>query len=761
MILRYSKYLFFLLFLLVRLVVQSQEVSGRVTYLGKGIPGVLVSLPDEGLHQESSADGRFSFPYKGHKTKLVITVQMMGFIPQKKMVTLPQSDPVILTMEEDQSTLEEVVVSGTLSEMSKKESAIPIEVFTAKFFKANPTPSMFESLQNVNGVRPQLNCNVCNTGDIHINGLEGPYTMVMIDGMPIVSGLSTVYGLTGIPQSLIERMEVIKGPASTLYGSEAVGGLINIITKSPQTAPVFSADVFMTSWAELNADLGFSAKVGKARTLAGINYFNYQLPIDNNGDGFTDKTLQHRISVFNKWTFPRQNQKTFSVAGRLFAEDRWGGQMNWSSDFRGGDSIYGESIYTKRWELFGVYDLPTTANISLQFSANGHHQDAAYGTTLFLANQYIGFAQLIWRENLGIKHKLLLGLASRYTFYDDNTIATEILQNETNYNAPSLSWLPGVFVQDEWQIRAQHKMLMGLRYDHHSAHGSIFSPRINYKWNSFDKQTNLRIGVGNGYRVANVFTEDHAALTGAREVIFAEELKPERSWNINLNLVKQFKTRKGTFYNLDGGLFYTHFNNRIIPDYDTHSNYIIYSNLEGYSVSRGISLSGNIDWNNGFKAMIGATLQDVYVVENGIKTDQILTESVSGVWKLSYTFQKSFIKIDYTGNLYGPMRLPLLSESDPRDEYAPYFSIQNIQVSKDFHTGWEVYIGVKNLLNFTPPANSIARAHDPFDKQVDFDEHGEAIATPDNPYALTFDPTYVYASNQGVHFFAGVRYNIF
>jgi outer membrane receptor for ferrienterochelin and colicins len=115
--------------------------------------------------------------------------------------------------------------------VSRLESPVPVEVFTARFFKSNPTPSIFEALQNINGVRPQVNCAICNTGDIHINGLEGSYTMVLIDGMPIVSGLSTVYGLNGIPQSLIERVEIVKGPASTLYGSEAVGGLINVITK--------------------------------------------------------------------------------------------------------------------------------------------------------------------------------------------------------------------------------------------------------------------------------------------------------------------------------------------------------------------------------------------------------------------------------------------------------------------------------------------------------------------------------------------------
>src|SRR5690606_7969964 len=148
----------------------------------------------------------------------------------------------------------------------RSESLVPVEVYTSTFFKKNPTANVFEAMQIVNGVRPQVNCSVCNTGGIHINGLEGPYTFVLIYGMPIVSGLSTVYGLSGIPNSLIERVEVVKGPASSLYGSEAVGGLINIITKSPKYAPLFSADMFGTSWGEINTDVGVSTKVGEKRS---------------------------------------------------------------------------------------------------------------------------------------------------------------------------------------------------------------------------------------------------------------------------------------------------------------------------------------------------------------------------------------------------------------------------------------------------------------------------------------------------------------
>lgn len=658
--------------------------------------------------------------------------------------------------------LNEVVVSGTMKEVSKLESAVNVEVYTVNFFKTNPTPSMFECLANINGVRPQLNCNICNTGDIHINGLEGPYTMVLIDGMPIVSGLSTVYGLTGIPQSLIERMEIVKGPASTLYGSEAVGGLMNVITKKPEHAPLFTADVFGTSWGELNMDVGGKFSLGKkVHSLLGVNYFNYQIPIDNNLDGFTDITLQNRVSVFNKWTVDRKDNRIFSIAGRFMYEDRWGGDMKWNPTFRGGDSIYAESIYTTRWETFGTYQLPVKEKLMLQFSVNGHYQNSVYGTTPFNATQYVGFGQFTWNKKIGTKNDLLVGLTYRYIYYDDNTTATQEFDTTTATpaNQPSITHLPGIFVQDEIDFNSSHKLLLGIRYDYNTIHGSIFCPRINYKWSSNNKRNVLRIGAGNGYRVANVFTEDHAALTGARQVVFEEKLLPETSWNGNINFVKKIFVGNKFYLGFDISAWYTYFTNRIIPDYITDPNKIIYRNLNGFSQSTGASVNMDITW-KGLRVMMGVTGMDVSIYENNVWRRQLLTEQFTGTWTIGYQFKKIGLSVDYTGNVYSPMELPLLGPLDDRPAHSPWFSIQNLQITKSFKFGLEIYGGVKNLLNYTPPANSIARAFDPFDKQVVFDANGQAIATPDNPNALTFDPTYVFASNQGIRGFIGIRYNL-
>lgn len=648
-------------------------------------------------------------------------------------------------------TLEEIVISGTMKPVLRSESLVPVEVYTPTFLKKNPTSNVFEALQIVNGVRPQVNCSVCNTGDIHINGLEGAYTFVLIDGMPIVSGLSTVYGLSGIPNSLIERVEVVKGPASSLYGSEAVGGLINVITKNPKNAPLFSADVFGTSWGEVNTDVGLSTKVGeKAHLLLGVNYFNYSNPMDKNNDNFTDLTLQDRFSLFQKWNFTRKSNKLFSVAARIFYEDRWGGEMNWNRSYRGGEEVYGESIFTNRYELMGTYELPFSEKMFLSFSYADHDQNSMYGATPFLAKQKVGYTQLTWDKELG-NHDLLFGVAFRYTSYDDNTPATEHKDEMT---------MPGIFVQDKISFNDKHSVLLGARFDYNNDHGAIFTPRFAYRYKSKTGDV-FRLNAGTGFRVVNLFTEDHAALSGARDVIVLEDLKPEQSYNVNASYLKQWYFEANVLQ-LEASTWYTHFTNAIFPDYDTNPNQIIYSNLDGHAVSKGVSANLDLILGNGLKFLVGATLMDVSTVESGVKERQMLTERFSGTWAISYSIPSIDLDIDYTGNLFGPMRLPLVSEWDPRPEYSKTHSIQNIQLTYKGFKNFEVYGGVKNLLNWTPSKNIpflISRTNDPFDKSVQFDPNGTAMRTPDNPYGLVFDPSYVYAANQGARTFLGIRYH--
>ncbi|MBS4072905.1 MAG: TonB-dependent receptor [Algoriphagus sp.] len=721
---------------------------------GESLEMVQVLIKETGKGILTDSLGKFELAIPS-KEKVTLQFSRLGFQTfYKESGPLDGDLQIVLTAIDNQ--LDEVVVSGTLQEVSRLDSPVPVEVYKSSFFRSNPAPSLFESFQNINGVRPQVNCNICNTGDIQINGLAGPYTMILIDGMPIVSGLATVYGLSGIPQALIDRIEVVKGPASTLYGSEAVAGLINVITKRPENAPLVSLDAFGSTWGELNLDLGIKSSFGKnIQSLTGVNTFWYDTPIDNNQDGMTDLTLQKRFSVFQKLQITQKKGTILSLAGRYIHEDRWGGQMNWTPAFRGGDVVYGESIRTQRWEIFGNYQLPVKEQINFQFSANGHNQDSYYGNVFYGADQRIGFGQMTWNKSVG-KNQLLAGAAYRLTYYDDSTPATA--ERNGQDNSPFVTHLPGLFLQDELKLSPTQSLLGGIRYDYNTVHGSIWSPRLNYKISSDDKSLIWRTSIGNGFRVANVFTEDHAALTGARQVVFEEELDPERSWNVNTNLVKKIYSDRGNYFSLEGSVFYTQFSNQIIPDYETNPNQIIYANLDGTSRSQGASFNFDGLWANGFKLLAGVTLMDVSFEENGNRERQLFTERFSGVWTVGYHLHPLELTIDYTGNVYSPMRLPLLGELDDRPEYSPWWSLQNIQVTKGLGEKWEIYGGIKNLLNYTPPANSIARAFDPFDRGVTFDGVGNVVPTPENPNGLTFDPTYMFAPNQGIRGFLGVRY---
>lgn len=737
--------LLYIFFLVPQILIAQRSVTLTLKDASTMLPLPYANVNVAGKRMIADGSGKLSLPVQ-HQIALVISAT--GYRTDTITIDDTKANAVI-TLHAIDKMLDEVVVTGNMREMSKLESPVPVEVFTPKYFQKNPTACLFDAVGMINGVRPQLNCNICNTGDIHINGMEGPYTMVLIDGMPIVSALSSVYGLSGIPNSIVERVEVVKGPASSLYGSEAMGGIINVVTKNAQKAPLVSVDVFGTTWQEYNLDAGVKMKLKKAQSLLGINYYNYQHPVDNNGDGFTDVTQQNRISIFNKWNIQRKENRLASFAARYVYEDRWGGQMNWSPKWRGTDSIYGESIYTNRIELTGMYQLPVKEKIMLQLSYNKHDQDSRYGNKSYIATQKVSFAQLYWDKQLNAKHQLLLGASYRYTWYDDNTPATASPDSLHPGNMPAKTPLPGVFVQDEWSITTKHRLLFGYRYDYDKNHGNIHSPRIAYRY-SPNAMSALRASIGTGFRVVNLFTEDHAALTGSRQVVIAEELKPERSYAANLNYTQVVHVG-ATRIEFDVSAFYTYFTNKITGDYNTDPDKIIYANLHGHAVSRGASVNTNIAFPFPLKLLIGATYMDVFQINetNGVmeKSRQLFAPKWSGNFVIGYALPAQFM-IDFTGQWNGSMRLPL-QPHDYRPEYSPWFCLANIQVTKKINKKFELYGGVKNIFNFVPK-DVLMRPFDPFDKHVNDPVN--------NPNGYTFDTEYNYAPLQGIKGFMGCRF---
>lgn len=658
---------------------------------------------------------------------------------------LPGKSFTELQLQPATGELQEVVISAGLQSVTRLQSPIPVESYAARFFQRNVTSNLFEALGMVNGVLPQLTCNVCNTGEIRINGLDGPYTLVLIDGMPVVSALSSVYGFMGIPNSLIKRVEVVKGPASTLYGSSAVAGIINIITRDPASANRVGVEHFSTSYGEHNTDLAGSLKVGRSSALLGFNHFRFNQRWDVNQDNFTDVALTNRVSLFNKWNFHRATNQPFNLALRYVYEDRWGGEMQWKPVHRTGNEVYGESIFTNRLEAVGQYGFQVGKEQFIsEFSYNLHHQNSAYGEMLYIGRQSTAFAQVRWSRNLG-RHRFLAGIPVSRIGYDDNTPATQSLGGG---NLPSITHMAGLFAQDEWQHN-RLTVLTGLRMELTNVHAPVLAPRLSLKYAVAGNQT-LRLTAGNGFRLVNLFTEDHAALTGARIVEIRNRLKPERSWNMNLNYAAQQKLAAGLL-SLDVNGFYTHFSNRILPDYFTDPNRIIYDNLDGFAVSRGLSAS--LDWagSKGLRFNAGVTWMDVFIADaEKEKMPQLFAPRLSGTYLLSWKYRPWQLTADLSGRWTGPMYLPVLP-NDFRPEQSPWFNLLNLQFTWKPAEQVELLAGIRNLFNFLP-RNPIMRPFDPFDRTVD------DVTT--NPFGYTFDPGYNYAPMIGRQLLLGFRVHL-
>lgn len=644
-----------------------------------------------------------------------------------------------VTLEAQALELDPLVVTGTLSETRVSDSPVKVEVVSSTVLARHASQSLVDAVGRINGLNTQVDCGVCYTNNIRINGMEGPYTAVLIDGLPIMGALASVYGLNGIHPSMVERLEILKGPQSTLYGTEAMGGVVNVITKDARFTPRFAVEGTLTELGQQNLAFSWSPGTGRSGTLLSGSVVHNDRFLDGNQDGFSDLSLDTRLTLFGKTAFTRNGRRIGGVTAKVYYEDRFGGLEGWDESDRGSSSVYGESIHTNRAEVMA--ELGGRGPWRAQASYALHRQDSWYGDTPYAADQHVGFGQLLFDPGaLGSGHDLLFGASLKAVSYDDNTPATVVADRRV---------IPGIFAEDQFGFHPDWTLLGGMRLDYQNEHGVIASPRASLMWRP-GENTTFRLNAGTGFRVVNLFTEDHAALTGAREVVIPESLDPERSRSLtfNANQVLEFGTNPMM---VDVDLFHTDFSNRIIPDYDTDPNLIVYRNLNGHrAVTRGgaVSLNQNFGEDLPLFYTLGLTVQDVFVEADGGREAEFFAPDWRGVWSLSYTFRPrggawvgeggfGTLDLDYSGALTGPMRLPEYPEPFARATRSPIFATHDVQLTWSWQPGREVILGVRNLGNFT---------------------QGSPLVAPSDPFGPAFDTNYVYGPVVGRALTFGLRW---
>jgi len=706
---------------------ESATVTGQVHARGVAIAHAQVLV--EGTGFGAATDGEGEFRVAGLSSgPATLLVRAIGYAPERRALRLSAGETTraVVELQPVASVLGTVVTTGTLQQVRVQDAPVKVAVISTAFLQRNVTNNLMDNVSFFPGLNQQVDCGVCFTNNIRINGMEGPYTAVLIDGTPMMSALATVYGLNAIDPSLVEQVELTKGPSSTLYGSEAMGGVINVITKDARFAPRLSLGAYATSDGETSANLAAARTFGGAATLLSVSGSRNDRFVDRNGDDFSDLPLVSRISVFNKWSPAEMSEEPMQISARYYHETRFGGTSEWTSADRGSSTVYGESIRTSRVELLGTYTAEAGGSpIRADAAFNWHDQNSYYGDQPYMATQTTTFVQGAWLPGFG-RSSLALGATLRYQSYRDSAAFHQTRDENLT---------PGLFAQDELALGAGVTLLAGLRVDRHPAHGTIPSPRLALKWDA-GRNTTLRVNAATGFRVVSLFTEDHAALTGARDVRIEGKLDPERSRNLVVSLNRTFDIEQvPDALTLDVDAYWTRFTNRIVPDYDTDPELIVYRNLRGMAETRGVEIAlGYATALEPLSANLGITLQDVHQVNDGVRSEIAFATRFQGVFTLGYRFPRRRLALDWTGRVLGPMQLPNFEGLPSR---SPWFTEQHLQGTWSVRPGVDVYGAVKNVFDYV---------------------QANPIIDPRHPFGDDFDTARVYGPIQGRRVLLGMRY---
>jgi len=585
---------------------------------------------------------------------------------------------------------------------------------------------------------------VTGTRQIEMLGLAGPYVQISRELIPEVRGLSAISGLTYIPGSWVQSIQLSKGPGSVTNGFESMTGQINVELKKPEESERLYLNLYANEGGRLEANLNtrhsFSEKVHTGLLLHGSSR---RVEHDRNEDSFLDNPLGENWILLNRWRFQDFNgwEGQFGVKG-TFVDTRSGQKdFNESTD-RGTMNHWGAGINTRRldaWAKTGrVFPNKPTSSMGMQLSTTYHDQKSFFGLRSHNALQKSVYFNLLFQGQLGsAKHQYMTGASFSWDNYEEEF-------QETTFNRDEK--IPGAFFEYTYLPTEQMTIVAGLRGDYHNNYGGFLSPRLHLRY-AFAEESVLRASFGRGQRTASILAENMGAMASERAFIIQGEnndnpygLNQEVSWSYGLNLTQSLKFFQKEFV-LGLDAYHTRFSKQIVVDYDQNPQAIYFYNLEGDS------------WSTSLQAQVDVELLERFDVRMAYRFNDVKTTYANGVLQKPLVARhRAFInmgyattddwKFDFTLNWQGSKRIQN-TQSNPEEfqleERSPDFLQVNTHISKGWKKKWEVYVGVENLLDFVQES---------------------PILSAEDPFSGFFDSSMVWGPVFGRNIYVGMRYKI-
>lgn len=738
------KKLFFITSLLFPIFLFSQTISGKVTSGKETLVGANVHWAGTTNGVTTDANGKFTIANNGDYNQLVAS--FVGYISDTITVTFSTSEVIFnlkssqilneITIQEDR----EGIVLSDLTPM-KTEQINEIELEKAA---CCDLAGCFETQLTV---QPQTTNVITNSKELRILGLSGRYNQILIDGFPLVQGLSYTYGISSIPGTLVSNIFVSKGANSVIQGFEGMSGQINVITKDPRQTDQLMINGYMNSFLEKQFNANYAFKKGRWSNLTAFQTVQPANKIDRDGDQFLDLPLLTRYMLYNKLQYGNSSEWGWhsKIGLRFYKEERVGGQTFFDPQADlGSTNAYGQVVNINQPEIYTKtgYRFDDTHHLVFFASAYQQKQDSYFGTVKYNALQTNYYVNAQYELNYK-KHNLKTGISYRYfDLVEDIAFTGSGLNRSYDGDYRKLENIAGAFVENTLNFFDDKLTWMaGVRGDYHDQFRFMFTPRTLLKYRATD-YTIIRANVGTGWRTANIFSENINLLVSSRDVVFQEELNPERTLNYGINVTQKFETDdenlKGSF-TVD--FYRTEFQNQIFPDYDTDPTLAVIRNFTGKSVSNGLQAELYLKLWKRVEVKTGYNFLEVYR-EVG-DTKELLPFNAMHKVMGSVSFQPLSKKfhIDVNVHWYGRKRLPNTSLNPveyQRPDYSQPYTLLNAQFTYNFKFV-EVYTGCENILNF---------------------RQNRPIISWEDPFSPYFDTSSVWGPTKGRRFYLGFRFKL-
>ena len=726
---------------------------GDVKSEGEHLPFVNIMVVGTTIGTSTDATGHYmltNLPIG----EITVQASALGYKTQEKTITMKKgkTTELFFVLKPDYIMTDQVVVSADRNKISRKDAAVIVNSIPPKLLESVNANTLSDGISFSPGLRVESNCQNCGFTQLRMNRLDGPYSQILIDSKPIFSGLAGVYGLEQIPTNMIERIEIVRGGGSALFGGNAIAGTVNIITKDPVIntfsvgAKYNAVGLGLTDVPANDYTVDFNASVVSDNLKSGLYVFGLKRQrdaLDINGDSFSEITQINNTSVGFRGYIRPTDLSRISLEFHSINEKRRGGNKldmlpqeaditeMIDVDINGGSLSYETYLFNHTKHKFSVYasaqDLKRDSYYGANKDPNGYgfsHGLTANGGVQFVSK----FSKAIFAPST-----LTAGIENTYDVLQDTKLGA--MGNDNVMIANQRVNTVGTYLQNKWDM-GKLDMLLGLRYDivdikdyqksdtKNDFVGNIVNPRLSFLY-KMTKNIQFRASVSTGYRAPQIFDEDlHIEASGSRKILHtnADDLEMERSisYTASIDIDKEFGKVQTEFL-VEG--FYTNLNNAFVTTYlpvdsngtivSVRSNAIGKTTVSGTNIELNIAPSRVLYFQLGGTAQISTYNNSQQWGEDSLHTSKYILRTpntygyIIATWEPLQKFKGS-VSGNYTGSMYVPHLAGgnradgSVIENEQLVKTKSFFDV-NIKLSYNFEISKGLYLefsgGLQNIFN--------------------------------------------------------------